>query len=106
MSEVDFEYEAKYRTEGHTFYITEGAVAENIPMAGTSEVTSNAYCGVRVVPEQGAVEDYEVFGRLGSTCIDLVSVNTGKEWEDVELPTILGSAHDEELMETIAKIIV
>lgn len=106
MSEVEFEYEAKYQTEGHTFYITEEAVAENIPMAGTSEVTSNAFCGVRVVPEKGEGRDFEVFGRLGDKVIDLVSVDTGREWEDIELPATLGSANDEELLETIAKVIV
>lgn len=106
MTEVNFDYETKLETENSTLYITEDAVAENIEMVGTSEVTSNAYCGIRMISEEGGIRDFEVFGRIGDRIIDLVSVDTGKEWEDVKLPTILGATHDTELLDTIANIVI
>lgn len=107
MSEVDFGYEAKLETGDFTLYVTEDAVAENIEMVGTSEVTSNAFCGVRTISKAGEVRDFEVFGRLGDKVIDIVSVDTGEEWEDINLPddVSLGSAQDSELLSAVVKVI-
>lgn len=105
MENPEFEYDAMVRLEHQTIYMTEDAVAENIEM-NVGEITSDAYCGVRLVPDEGDSTDLEVFGRTGESVIDICFLDgSGKELEEVELAIPLGEDR-EELLRSIAKVIV
>lgn len=97
------DYES-YETNTHIFFITEDAVAENIPVGISSAVTSNAYAGIRAISKSdGSITDFEVFGRLGTEAMDIVALDeSGREWEDVEISRGLGF-DDNSIIDAIAK---
>jgi hypothetical protein len=96
----------RYESSDHVIFFTEDAVAENIPVGISSAVTSDAYDGIRAISKKdNYVTDFEVFGRLGSTAVDIAVLDGScREWEDAEISSRLGH-DDKEILVAVAKCV-
>ena len=105
IPEVNFEYEAYAKHEDIHIFVTEDAVANSQDLAPGIEGTSNAFCGLRLIEDNKPDKDYEVFARVGEKVVDIIAMDgTDKCWEDVELPSALGSEDDSWLFHIVDTI--
>lgn len=101
--ELPFDYEAHIELNGRQIYMTDDAVPEDIAIGNGSKIVSNAYCGIRIIADNCETNDFEVYGRVGANCVDIIG--TDSEWEEVELPVSLFADNSVEVLSAISKVI-